>query len=638
MISATQLSMRFGGKILFKDVSLQLNPGNHYGLVGSNGSGKSTLIKILTGVVLPESGDIAIPNLTRVGSLKQDHFIYEDTLILNVVMMGKPNLWKAWQEKNKLLEKSEFDEEACHALDLLEKEIEKEEGYTAASQGAKLLEGLGLPENIHLQAMKTLSGGYKLRVLLAQVLFSNPDVLLLDEPTNHLDLFSIRWLEGYLKNFPGTLVISSHDRDFLNAVCDHILDVDRETIKIYKGNYEQFLEIKNFHLEQSETILAKQDKKKEHLQDFIDRFGAKASKAKQAQSKMKLVEKIATEMESLNLKTSSRAYPVLSFELCRPPGAIALKVFHVCKSFGAKKVLNDVSFEVERGERIAILGANGLGKSTLLEILTRSIPPCHGTFEWGFAAQYAYFPQDHAKHVYGDHTLLSWLNQFDRQMSEQRLRDLLGKVLFSGDDVHKPIGVLSGGETARLLLAKMMLLKHNILIFDEPTNHLDMEASEVLIEALNAYPGTLIFVSHNRHFVSLLANRIIELTPCGFQDYRCSFEEYLQKRDYDLLAKSNRQKEISKEKPAAVEAYEEKKLQKKTKSQLERKAKIAEEKCHQLELQIQSIDAKFAMVGFFEKTPKEEVDTLVKDKLTLESQLEMALIEWELAENEKSKS
>jgi ATPase subunit of ABC transporter with duplicated ATPase domains len=636
MITATKLSMRYGGKILFKDASLQLNPGNHYGLVGSNGSGKSTLIKILTGDIAPESGDIAIPNLTHIGSLKQDHFLYEETLILNVVMMGKPRLWQAWQEKHKLLEKTEFDEEACHALDLLEKEIEKEGGYTASSQAAKLLEGLGLPENTHLQEMNTLSGGYKLRVLLAQVLFSHPDVLLLDEPTNHLDLFSIRWLEGYLKNFPGTLVISSHDRDFLNAVCDHILDVDRETLKVYKGNYDQFLAIKSFLLEQSETLLAKQDKKKEHLQEFIDRFGAKATKAKQAQSKMRLVEKIATEMESQDLKPSSRAYPVLAFEICRPPGAIALKASHLCKSFGTKQVLNNVSFEVERGERIAILGANGLGKSTLLEILTQSLTPCQGTFEWGFAVQHAYFPQDHAKHVRGEHTLLSWLSQFDRQMPEQRLRDLLGKVLFSGDDVHKPIHVLSGGETARLLLAKMMLLKHNVLIFDEPTNHLDMEASEVLIEALNAYPGTLIFVSHNRHFVSLLAKRIIELTPQGFQDYRCNFEEYLQKRDHDLLAKTNRQKEISKEKPAAIEAYEEMKLQKRTKNQLEKKAKIAEEKCHQLEQQIQSIDAKFALHGFYEITSKEEVDKLVKDKRILENQLEIAFDEWESAEKAKS--
>ena len=629
MITATKLSMRYGGKILFKDASLQLNPGNHYGLVGANGSGKSTFIKILTGDITPESGDIAIPNLINIGSLKQDHFIYEDIVILDVVMMGKPYLWQAWQEKNKLLDNAEFDEEACKALDLLEKEIEKHDGYTASSQAAKLLEGLGLPENVHLQQMKTLSGGYKLRVLLAQILFSNPDVLLLDEPTNHLDLFSIRWLEEYLKNFPGVFVVCSHDRNFLNAICDHIIDIDRETLKVYKGNYDQFLAMKAFREEQSESMLAKQDEKKEHLQVFIDRFKAKASKAKQAQSKMRLVEKIVDEMESLNLKPSSRGSPVLKFELCRPPGAIVLKASQLSKCFGTKKVLNNVSFEIERGEKIAFLGANGLGKSTLLEILTQSIAPSGGTFEWGFAVQHAYFPQDHVKHVHGSHTLLSWLNQFDRQMPEQGLRNILGKVLFSGDDVHKPIDVLSGGETARLLLAKMMLLKHNVLIFDEPTNHLDMEASEVLIEALSAYPGTLLFVSHNRHFVAHLAERIIELTPQGFQDYRCRFEEYLHKRDHDHLEKKGRQKEISKNKPAAIERYEEQKLQKKLKNQLERKAKAAEEKCHQLEKQIQSIDAKFDLEHFYERTSKEDIDQLVKHKRFLEKELELALIEWE---------
>lgn len=631
MINATKLTMRFGGKILFQDASLQLNPGNHYGLVGSNGSGKSTLIKILSGELIPEAGDVAIPNLLKLGSLKQDHYLYDDNLILDVVLMGKPHLWKAWEEKEKLLEQHHFDESTCDLLDQFEKRIELEGGYSASSTAASLLEGLGLPQTVHSQKMNTLSGGYKLRVLLAQVLFSQPDLLLLDEPTNHLDLFSIRWLEDYLKKFPGILVVCSHDRNFLNAVCDHIIDVDRETLKIYKGNYDQFLAQKAFREEQTDAVLAKQDKKREHLQEFIDRFGAKASKAKQAQSKMKLMEKIVDEMDSMGLKPSNRSYPSLSFELCRHPGAVVLKTNQICKSYGSKQVLKNVSFEIERGEKIAILGANGLGKSTLLEILTQGSPQCSGKVEWGYAVQYAYFPQDHAKHVHGAHTLLSWLNQYDTQASEQHLRDILGRVLFSGDDAHKPVHVLSGGETARLLLAKMMLQKHNVLIFDEPTNHLDMEASEMLIEALEDYPGTLLFVSHNRHFVNSLAERILEITPETVLDFRCTFEEYLQKRDVDLLEKSRRQKIIV-EKTSTTD-HDVRKQQKKFKTSQEKKAKAAEEKCLKLEKEIQLIDEKFLSKSFYESAAKDEIDRLAKEKKAFEAQLNIALNEWENYEN-----
>jgi len=627
MISATQLSMRFGGKILFRGANLQLNPGNHYGLVGANGSGKSTLIKIMTGELTPEAGDVSLPSQISLGTLKQDHFLYENDAILDVVLMGNTKLWKALKAKAKLLEKEEFTEEACSELDALEKEIATQDGYAAESVAAKLLEGLGMPDQIHRKALHTLSGGYKLRVLLAQVLFSNPNILLLDEPTNHLDLYSIRWLEGYLHNFPGTLLISSHDQNFLNAICDHIVDLDHETFKIYRGNYDEFLATKADLLEQTHALLEKQEKRRDDLKTFVDRFGAKASKARQAKSKMHLVEKLEASMASLEQAPSSRRYPHLRYEQCRPSGAISLKVKGITKAYGQKQVLRDISFEVERGDRIAFLGPNGIGKSTLLEILAGSLSACSGDFAWGHAVQIAYFPQDHAKHVQGSISVLDWLAQWDRMTQEPLLRDILGRVLFSGDDVHKPVEVLSGGETARLLLARMMLQKHNVLIFDEPTNHLDMESAETLWEALKEYPGTLLFVSHNRRFVSEVANRFIELSPQGIYDRRGTFEEYLEQRDQDLLT-ATAKRESGKSKMGA-EAYETAKQKQRERSQLERKAKAAEERCHQIELKIKILDETMGSPAFYESTSREEIQRLTLQKTLLEQELDQALLAWE---------
>lgn len=631
MISASNLTMRFGGKILFKNANLQLNPGDHYGLVGANGSGKSTLIKLIAGELTPEAGELALPTQMTLGTLKQNQFLYEEVPILDVVLMGCEKLWKALQARDRLLQNAQFNEDDCHTLDDLEKVIAAQDGYAAASNAAKLLEGLGLPAAIHLQPMKTLSGGYKLRVLLAQVLFSNPDILLLDEPTNHLDLFSIHWLGGYLRNFPGTLLISSHDRSFLNHVCTHIVDIDYETIKVYTGDLDAFVETKALGLSQQENMLAKQDKKREHMQSFIDRFRAKSSKARQAQSRVKLVEKLQDEMDALALSPSSRMFPHVQFTQCRPPGAVPLSVKGISKAYNTKKVLEEISFEVERGERVAILGANGVGKSTLLEILTGASAADKGSFSWGYAAQYAYFPQDHARHVQGAPNLLEWLRMFDSQAPDEKLRQTLGQVLFSGDDVEKPLHVLSGGEAARLLLARMMLLKHNVLIFDEPTNHLDIEATEVLLDALLNYDGTLLFVSHNRHFVSQIANRIIEITPQhGLMDFKCSFDEYLAKRDFDLLSSSL---QVRKEKPENSSSqkvdYEEQKKQRKIRSQLEKKISAAEEKCHHLEQQIQAINTRFASDGFYQSTPQPEQQGLLRQKSDLESALAAAMHDWE---------
>lgn len=628
MISAVNLSMRYGAQILFKPVNFQLNPGQHYGLVGANGAGKSTLIKIMTGEITPISGDVAFPSQLRIGTLKQNQFMFDEVAIIDVVIMGKEKLWKALQEKEELLNHPHFTEAECEKLADLEKIIDDHNGYSARSEAANLLEGLGILAKIHDEPMRILSGGYKLRVLLAQVLFSSPEILLLDEPTNHLDLHSIRWLEGYLKNFPGTLLISSHDRDFLNGICNHIIDLDHETVKIYKGNFEDFLETKAEERVLKEAILEKQGKRRDDLQEFIDRFGAKASKARQAASKAKLVEKLSAEMDSIDLSPSSRMYPKVRFEQVRPAGQVVLKVKELCKSFGEKQVLQGVSFEIERGERVAVLGANGIGKSTLLEILNNHHQPNGGEFQWGFATFPSYFPQDHKREVFGKQNLLEWLSQYDPAAPEQKLREILARVLFSGDEVKKQVGVLSGGETARLILAKMMLQKHNVLIFDEPTNHLDMEAIEALLEALDNYEGTVIFVSHNRHFVSHYATRVLELSQEGATDYKCTFAEYLTKREVDLLTANLKDRKKKEDKTEQKTTFQEQKTDRNLKNQQEKKQAQLEKKIQKIEEEIRLIEEEMANPEFY-KRPKPEQTVKIQRKEDLERDLEKTYADWE---------
>lgn len=636
MLAISQLSMRFGAKILFKDVSLQFNPGHHYGLIGANGSGKSTLIKILAGELTPEGGDVSIPQQVSLGSLSQDHYRFENDLIIDVVLRGRKRLWEALEKKKLLLTHETFTDEECHRLDDYEKTIAAEGGYAAEGEAAKLLEGLGIRDDVHRKPLSVLSGGYKLRVLLAQVLFGHPDILVLDEPTNHLDLYSICWLEGYLRNFPGTLIVTSHDRDFLNNICTHIVDVDYGTIRIYKGNYDDFQEQKRLAREQNEHMLEKQERRRADLQEFIDRFGAKATKARQAQSKARIVEQIKEEIEGLDLTPSSRLYPKIHFHPLRASGVKALEVKGISKSYGPKKVLEKVTFEIERGERVAIIGPNGIGKSTLLEVLNDRQTSDAGEYAWGFAARIAYFPQDHVREVRGGGSLLDWLSQFDRNASQEQLRDLLGRVLFSGDTVHQSVSTLSGGETARLLIAKMMLLQPNILIFDEPTNHLDMEAIDELARSLESYEGTLLFVSHNRYFVSRIANRIIEISNLGVKDFKGTYQEYLDKQEKDhlstqLILSRRYVNESPIVKGDAPSSYTDQKKLKSQKAQLKKKTSHAEDECHRLEKKIGEIDALFASEEFYQNRSLEEQQRLAQQKLELEASLLEAMEAWEKA-------
>lgn len=512
MLEMINLTLEFGDRVLFSDVNFQLYPGHCYGLVGANGAGKSTLFKILMGQTSEFTGSVNWPKQAEVGFLKQDHFAYENCSIIETVIQGNQKLWNALQLQDAMTRQGEMTLADAEAYAEAEDVIIQNEGYSAESDAARLLDGLGIPAEQHSLKLKTLSGGYKLRVLMAQLLFSKPEILLLDEPTNHLDIFSIKWLEEHLRSFPGLLIVVSHDRDFLNAVCTHMLDIDYGTIKMYTGNYDEFLAAKALEKDQKERALVNQEKKKEEMQAFINRFKAKASKASQAQSRVKMLEK----MESIELPPSSRRYPHFKFTPSVVSGIIPVATEKVSKAFGDKQVIRKLSFEVERGDRIAVIGPNGVGKSTLLKLVMEQIKPDLGTVQWGHEAHPGYFPQDYHDLLKGDMTCYDWLYGFDATAPVGQIRGLLGQMLFTGDDVKNKISSLSGGESSRLIFAKLMLEPNNILLLDEPTNHLDLEAIDMLTEALAAYTGTVVIVSHNRYFVSKIATRILEIKPDGY--------------------------------------------------------------------------------------------------------------------------
>lgn len=516
--------MSFGSKLLFYDVNLLLTGQKHYALVGANGTGKSTLLKLITGEEEPLAGTISVPKDMSIGWLKQDQFRYEHTIITDIVLQGKAKLWDAMKEKDELLLSTEWDDKLVKRLGQLEDIINHLQGYSALAFAEKLLVGLGIASVYHQKPLSALSGGYKLRVLLAQVLFQEPDILLLDEPTNHLDIVSIHWLEKYLKNeFRGLVLFISHDVAFIDRLADNILDIDYGEIRQYSGRYEKFLEEKKLIEEQKLSELKSLEDKVERMQAFVDKFKAKASKARQAQSRVKMIEKI----ELPDIVHSSRIAPHFQFKPKRPSGKQVLQVRKLGKSFQDKSLFNHLHFDVQRGEKIAIIGENGVGKSTLIKILLGKVAQDHGTFEWGHEANISYFSQDHHEDLHDDDKVLHWLNHAVSDTTEQLARKALAQVLFVKDDVEKNILTISGGEAARLLLAKMTLEAGNILVLDEPTNHLDIESTDALAEALRTYSGTLIFVSHDRHFIKHIANRILFISHTkGLIDYHGSFDEF----------------------------------------------------------------------------------------------------------------
>ena len=525
MISVSNLEKSFGDRVLFADAAFQLNPGERYGIVGANGCGKTTLLSILCGDTDASKGTVSIPKSARLGVLRQDQFLYESESILNVTLMGNPELWEAMVEKEKVLANAHEHFDADRFSEL-EDTVMRLDGYTAEARAAVILEGLGLPAEIHDQPLSTLSGGFKLRVLLAQVLAGSPDVLLLDEPTNHLDILSIRWLEKFLHDFEGPVAVISHDHRFLDNVASYILDVDYQTVTLYKGNYSDFLEQKVEDRERKEKEIEGRQKEIAHAQKFVDKFKAKASKARQAQSKAKMIERKVEEMEEL--PGSSRRYPKFRFRPRRESGKEVVKIKGIRKAFGEKEVLPGVTLEVRRGDRLVIMGPNGIGKSTLLKIIMGELDADQGAVEWGYEAQRGYFAQDHHEQLEDlEGTAEQWLWGFCPDKDRGFVRGHLGMMLFTGDDGEKRLSALSGGEAARLVFSKIALEQPNVLVLDEPTNHLDLESIEALVAGLQAYEGTLILVSHDRWFVGQLATRVVEISRNGIRDFLGTYEEYV---------------------------------------------------------------------------------------------------------------
>ncbi|MET0410527.1 MAG: ATP-binding cassette domain-containing protein [Polyangiaceae bacterium] len=515
MITVNDVTMRFGDRTLFDSVAVTFNAGERYGLTGPNGSGKSTFMKVLTGEIEPVSGHVRLPR--RVGFLRQEQTALDAYRVIDVVLMGNKPLWEAMDEKEQLLAKGDAltDDDGVR-LGELEGVIAEEDGYTAETEAAALLEGLGIDEEHHEQKLAVLQGGDKVRVLLAQALFGKPDALLLDEPTNALDIASIRWLEGFLQEFKGVLIVISHDRHFLNEVATRIADIDYETIIVYGGNYDDMVQAKAEARGSLELANAARQQKVEQLQEFVQRFRA-GSRASQVKSREKQLERETKLM--FDLKRSNIARPFIRFDIKRPSGKQALNVEHLGKHFGDVTICENLNLSLFRGDRLAVVGTNGIGKTTLLRLLLGEVKPDQGKIDWGYEAQIGYMPQDHSELVQRtNQSAHEWLWGFNKGGDEEQLRALFGRLLFSKDEPLKPTKVLSGGETVRLLLARLMLLKSNVLILDEPTNHLDLEAIRSLTEALSRYEGTCVFVTHDRQMVSQVATRVLELSPAGIRE------------------------------------------------------------------------------------------------------------------------
>lgn len=528
MISTSGVTLQFGKRVLFKDVSIKFTPGNCYGVIGANGAGKSTFLKLLSGDVEPTKGSIDITPGERMSVLKQDHFAFDEYEVLRTVIMGNQHLVDIMDEKDAIYAKPDFSDEDGIRAGELEAEFAELNGWDAESDAAKLLNGLGIGEEYHYQKMSELDPALKVRVLLAQALFGNPDILLLDEPTNHLDLASINWLEDFLAGFENTVIVVSHDRHFLNQVCTHIADVDFGKIQLYVGNYDFWYHSSQLALQLAKDANKKKEEKIKELQTFIARFAANASKSKQATSRKKLLDKITLD----DIKPSSRRYPYIAFTPDREAGDQLLLVEGISKTIDGEKVLNNVSFTVRKGDKIAFTGPNSAGKTALFQILMGEMEPDEGSFKWGVTTTQAYLPNDNTEYFEGcELSLTDWLRQYSKDPDESFVRGFLGRMLFSGEESLKQASVISGGEKVRCMLSKMMLSGANVLLMDEPTNHLDLESITALNDGLINFKGTLLFVSHDHQFVQTIADRIIELTPEGVFDKLTSYDDFLADED-----------------------------------------------------------------------------------------------------------
>lgn len=526
MITVTNVSLNFSGTTLFKDVNLKFTQENCYGIIGANGAGKSTFLRILSGELEPSTGDVSIPQHLRMSVLKQDHFVYDEFTVLDTIIMGNARLYEIMKEKDALYSKEDFTDEDGIRASELEGEFAELNGWEAESDAGRLMQGLGLGMDLLYREMNTLTGKEKVKVLLAQALFGKPDIILLDEPTNHLDILAINWLEDFLLDYEGTVIVVSHDRHFLNTVCTSIVDVDFGKIRMFVGNYEFWYESSQL----IQRIIRDQNRKKEdkirELQSFIQRFSANKSKSKQATSRKKLLDKLTVD----DLPVSSRRYPFVGFSMDREPGKEILTVEGISKTQDGVKVLNNVSFRVNKGDKIAFVGENEIANSVLFRILMEEIEPDEGSFKWGISTSQSYFPMDHSAYFNDcDLNLLKWLGQYTDETTETFLRGFLGRMLFSGDDVFKPVKVLSGGEKVRCMLSRMMLFGSNVLVLDQPTNHLDLESITAVNNGLIDFKGIILFSSHDHQFIQTIANRIIEIKEDGtINDKSCTYDEYIE--------------------------------------------------------------------------------------------------------------
>ena len=523
MISTSNVTLRYGKRTLFEEVNIKFTAGNCYGLIGANGAGKSTFLKILSGDIEPNSGSVIISPNERLTFLKQNHFEFDEYQVLQTVMMGHKKLYSVMQEKDAIYAKEDFSEaDGIRASDL-ESEFADMNGWNAESEAAELLSGLGVSEDIHYSTMKDVDAQDKVRILLAQALFGNPDILLLDEPTNHLDIDSIMWLQNFLYDFKNTVIVVSHDRFFLDQVCTHIADVDFSKIQLYSGNYSFWYHSSQLAMKQKQDQNKKTEDKRAELQDFIARFSANASKSKQATSRQKLLEKLTIE----DIKPSNRKYPAIMFKSEREAGDQLLSVDGLSKSIEGNVLFKNLSFTLKKGDKVAFVSKDSLAISTLLDVLMGETQPDKGEFKWGVTTSQAYFPADNAPFFDNNLNLVDWLRQYSVEKDESFIRGFLGRMLFTGEESLKQSSVLSGGEKVRCMFSRMMLQSANVLVLDEPTNHLDLESIIALNNGLKDFKGTVLFASHDYEFVNTIANRIIEITPKGFVDKELSYEEFL---------------------------------------------------------------------------------------------------------------